>query len=164
MMFKRLIRLIILLFIQIVIMNNIHLLGCITPLPIAYMLVCFRNDTSRMVLLLYGFATGLLYDVFSNTSGMASFSLTLLAMMQPAIMRLFAPRDIDPLFTPTVVSMRFWPYISYVFACMLVAHASFYLLDAFTLRNLQLTLIAIAGSSVLATCFCVIYDLIIRKK
>lgn len=164
MIFKRIIRLFILLFIQITIMNNIHMAGYITPLAIAYMLVCFSNDTSRVALLIYGFATGLLYDIFSNTPGMAAASFTILAMMQPSIMRLFAPRDIDALFVPTIISMRFWSYLSYTFTCMLVAHTAFYFLDAFTLHNIQLTLIAILGSSALATCFCIIFDLIIRKR
>lgn len=161
---KRIVRLIILLFIQITVLNKIHVAGCITPLALGYMLICFRNDSSRIVLLFYGFAMGLLYDIFSNTPGMASASFTLLAMMQPTVMRLFAPRDADLLFIPTHRSMGFFSYFSYALVCMLIANGAFYLLDAFTLQNIRLTLTVIAGSTVLSTCLCMVFDLIIRKK
>ena len=49
---SRLLRLCILLFFQVLVCNNIHLLGYVTPLVIGYMVVCFHRNTSRISILL----------------------------------------------------------------------------------------------------------------
>ena len=81
--FTRLFRLLILLLVQVLVFNNIHLLGYITPLVIGYMVVCMHRGTPRIGVLLWGFVVGLLFDMFSNTAGMASALREILASMQP---------------------------------------------------------------------------------
>ena len=71
----RLFRLFILLLFQVLVFNNIHLLGYITPLVIGYMVVCMHRNASRIAVLVWGFVIGLLFDTFSNTAGMGAFFL-----------------------------------------------------------------------------------------
>lgn len=162
--FIRLLRLTILLILQILVFNNIHLMGYATPLLIGYMLLCFERGSSRIGLLLWGFVIGIVFDVFSNTAGMASASCTLLAMMQPKLMQMFLPRDADEDYKPSLSSMGFWKYLLYAFLGMLILHATFYALDAFTINDWQLTLIAIGSSAALATLLCIATELFVRFK
>ena len=138
----RVLRLLILIVLQVLVFNNIHLFGYITPLVIGYMVVCFHRNTSHTEILIWGFVTGLLFDLFSNTAGMGAASCTLIAMIQPYWLNLLAPRDSADDFTPTITTMGFWNYILYVIQQMVVLHGCFYLLDAFTLSDWFLTLLS----------------------
>ncbi|MBQ6964762.1 MAG: rod shape-determining protein MreD [Bacteroidaceae bacterium] len=160
----RLCRLFVLLCVQVLILNHVHLLGYLTPLIIGYMMVCFHRGTSRVSALLWGFAIGLIFDMFSNTAGMASASCTLIGLIQPPLCDAFAPRDAAEDFTPSFQTLGFWSYITYVFIIMLVLHGGFYLLDAFTLANWPLTLAAIIGSSFMATLLIMFIELLVRSR
>ena len=158
----RLFRLLMILCIQVLVFNNIHLMGYITPLVMGYMLVCFHRNTSRTGILMWGFVTGLLFDIFSNTAGMASAACTLVAMVQPGLLNMLAPRDAADDFTPTFNTLGFWNYIFYVFLLMSLLHGTFYLLDAFTLMEWPLTLLSIAGGALMTTIIIVFIELPLR--
>ena len=153
---SRFFRLLILLFFQVLVFNHIHLMG--------YMVVCFRHNSSRISVLTWGFITGLLFDIFSNTAGMASASCTLIAMVQPLILKMFTPRDAADDFKPSFLTLGFWNYILYTFLVMLILHGAFYLLDAFTLADWILTLTSILGGSVLTTIIIVFIELLVHSK
>lgn len=159
----RILRLLTVITIQVFILNQVHLFGYITPLFIGYMLICFSKETSRISLLFWGFVTGLLFDVFSNTAGMAAAACTVQAMVQPFVLRLFTPTSATDTFSPTIRTLGMWTYLAYAFFSMFVVHAIFYLLDAFTLHDWLLTLVSIFGSSVLASVLCVFAELLVRK-
>ena len=60
--------------------------------------------------------------------------------------------------------MGFWNYILYVILLMVVLHGCFYLLDAFTLSDWFITLLSIAGGSVLSTLIILFFELLVREK
>lgn len=162
--FIRLFRLFILLFFQVLVFNNIHLFGYITPLMVGYMVVCFHRNTSRITTLLWGFVTGLLCDMFSNTAGMAASACTLMAMIQPVLLNMMSPRDSAENLTPSFTTMGFWNYTLYVLLLMAVLHAVFYILDAFTLVNWQLTLISIIGGTLFSTMITLFFEMLVRMR
>ena len=153
-----------LLLFQVLVFNQVHLLGYITPLVMGYMIVCFHQGTSRSSVLMWGFITGLLFDIFSNTAGMAAASCTLIAMLQPPLLSIFIPRDAAEEFTPSFHTLGFWKYLLYVLLLMLILHGAFYLLDAFTLANWQLTLLSIGGGAVLTTLLIFFIELLVRSR
>ena len=161
---QRLTRLFVLLLFQVLVFNQVHLLGSITPLVMGYMIVCFHQGTSRSSVLMWGFITGLLFDIFSNTAGMAAASCTLIAMLQPPLLSIFIPRDAAEEFTPSFHTLGFWKYLLYVLLLMLILHGAFYLLDAFTLANWQLTLLSIGGGAVLTTLLIFFIELLVRSR
>ncbi len=162
--FLRVIRLAVLVVFQVLVCNQIHILGYITPLIIGYMMVCFHRESSRVGLLLWGFAIGIIADLFSNTAGMASSACTLVAMIQQPTLNAFAPRDASDEFTPTMRNMGFWRYFMYVLVLMLVLHSVFYTLDAFSLANWKMTLIAIGGATLLSTIITIFIELLVRSR
>ena len=162
--FTRLFRLFILLLCQVLVFNHIHLLGYITPLVIGYMVVRMHRNTSRVAVLVWGFVMGLLFDMFSNTAGMAAASCTLIAMIQPAMLAMFTPHDAEDDFTPSILSLGFWNYTFYVFLLMLVLHGVFYLLDAFTLADGVLTILSIVGGATLTTVIIIGIELLVRSN
>lgn len=161
---SRMVRFITLMVVQIAIMNHIHLWNYATALIIGYMVVRFHFGTSRIGILLWGFVTGLVFDMFSDTMGMCMASMTFLAMVQPVLLRLFKPRDVSDDFTPTIKTMGLWLYIPYLLFSMLVLHASFYMLEAFSLANWQLTLLAIGGGSLMSTLILLFVEIMINNS
>lgn len=162
--FLRLIRMIVVLAVQILVLNHIHILGYITPLLLGYVILPFNRGAGRVGLLLWGFVTGLLFDIFSNTAGMASAGCTLLAMVQPGLLKLFTPRDAAEDFSPNFKTIGTWKYLLYCLIGMLLLHAVFYALDAFTLQNWVLTIEAIGGGSLCAMFLCIIAELLVKTK
>ena len=146
----RLWKLLTVLLLQLIILNHVHVLTYATPVIIAYVTMNFQRGASRLGLLLWGFVTGLLYDVFSNTMGLGMCSATLLAMMQPLLLSLFTPRDAADDMGPSMRTMGTHRYILYAFFSMLIFHAVFYALDAFTLSNWTLTLMAMGIGGLMA--------------
>ena len=98
----RLLRLVIIIVVQVIILNNVHLFGYATPLLNGFFIQRFHYGSSRIGILIYGFIAGAIYDMFSDTMGMGMASMTLLAMLQPTLLQLFKPRDAADDFTPSL--------------------------------------------------------------
>lgn len=155
---------ILLLAVQLLILNHLHLFGYATPLIIGYMIICMETGVSRMSHLWWGFSMGMLFDIFSNTMGMGAASLTLVAMMKPYVLKLFMPRDIVESFKPTIENLGLSRYIWYTMSCMAMLHCCFYFLEAFTLSDLLLTIGAMIGGTLLATTISVCIEYIVHNK
>ena len=84
---------VVLLLAQVLILNHIHLFQVATPLLYVYFVVTFRMDTPKWVILTSSFGLGLLVDIFASTPGMAAGCMTLIAMLQPYLLRALSPRD-----------------------------------------------------------------------
>lgn len=160
----RLARMVTLLAAQVLVLNNVHMFGYATPLLIGYMMVCLHSGTPRVSALLWGFAIGLSFDMFSNTAGMAASACTLVAMIQRPVLGFFEPHDAGENFVPSYRSLGFWTYTLYVTILMFVLHCVFYMLDAFSLSNIKLTMMAVLGGTLLSTVLVMIAELLVRKN
>lgn len=160
---RRLGRMFLVLLVQLILLNNIHLFGYVSPVIIAFVTMNFRRGSSRMGLLLWGFITGFLYDLFSNTMGMGMFTATLLAMLQPFLLSLFTPRDAAEDMLPSMYEMGMHRYLLYTFFSMLLFHVVYYLLDAFMLSNLWLTLVAIGTGTLFSFFILALFQSMTRR-
>lgn len=84
---------ILLVLLQVLVLNHIHLFGVATPLLYIYFILSMRRDYPRWALLVWAFALGLLTDTFQNTPGVGAASLTLLAFLRPNLLQLFITRE-----------------------------------------------------------------------
>ena len=66
---------------QVLIANHIHLFHFATPLLYVYLPLVMRRGALRWAMLLWAFSMGLLMDTFNNTPGVASGSMTLVALL-----------------------------------------------------------------------------------
>ena len=137
--------------VQLLLLNRLHLFSYATPVIMAYVTMNIERQTPRIPLLLWGCATGFLFDLFSNTMGMGMASCTLTAMFQPALVEAFLPRNATEEFKPSIDAMGIGRYLIYTLTTMLLFHLVFYALDAFTLSHWILTLTAIASGTLVAT-------------
>ncbi len=161
---KRLGRMLLLVVVQLLILDNIHLFGYATPLLIGYMLICFRRSSSRISLLLWGCLTGFIFDIFSNTMGMGMAGMTLLGFVQPIVLDKFMPKDETDKFRPTLKTMGLVNYLIYAFSSFLILHFTFYFLEAFSLADFWLTVAGIIVGSIISTCLAVLIELIANER
>lgn len=146
---KRIALFVVLLVVQGLVLNHIHLFDCATPLLYIILVLHFRRNQSRWSALLWSFAMGLCVDVFANTPGVAAASMTLMGLVQPYLFELFVPRDSaeDLLPSPRAIGVTayFWYAFVMVFAYCLV----FFTLETFNFFNWLQWLECIGGSTLL---------------
>ena len=148
----------VLLVVQALVLNNIHLFGFATPLLYVYAIIGVRRDFPRWALLIMAFLLGLGIDVFSNTPGVAVCSLTPLAFVQPVFLKLFLSHDSADDFAPTVYSLGLARYTYYASMLTVLFCIVFYTLEMFTFFNWILWFECIGGSAVLTLLVVLVID------
>ena len=93
MQLKRFLWFFVFLAIQVLVFNHVQVYGYGVPMVCILPILLFPLETPRWQILLWSFAIGLLEDIFTNTPGMSAATLTLIGMVQPALLRSFTPRD-----------------------------------------------------------------------
>lgn len=134
---------------QVLVLGNIRLFGFATPLPYIYILMAMPRDCPRYALLLCGFAMGVIIDVFANTPGVAAAAMTLLAMLRPAILEPFIPRDSDDDLAPAMATIGKSSYVYYTMICAVAYCAVFFALEIFCIYDYLQWIKCTLGSSVL---------------
>ena len=135
---------------QVLILNRIHLFDVATPLLYVFFVITFRRSSPKWQILLWCFALGLLIDVFSNTPGLASGSLTLIAVIQPYLLELFVPRDSAENLEVSISTLGIGKFMIFSAVLLVVYCLAFFALEAFSFFNWQYWL-ACAGASSLLT-------------
>ncbi len=159
---RRLKWLVILILLQVLILNNIHIAGYATPFLYVYLILKLNTSISRNGLMLWGFSLGLLVDVFSNTPGMNAIATVLLAFTRPFFFNLFISKDTSESISPGFDSIGIWPFTKYALICILIHHSTLLLIESFSFFDLSTLLLKIVASTLL-TFLCVLAIEGIRK-
>jgi rod shape-determining protein MreD len=134
---------------QVFVLGRIHLFHYATPLFYVYFVVLFPRNHPKWAVLIWSFMLGLLIDCFTNTPGLASSSLTLIAALQPYVLELFAPRDSDENFVPSVKELGPVKYSLYVFILVFLFCVVFYTLEILSFSNWLQWVFCVTGSMLL---------------
>lgn len=146
---KRLATFVVLVLVQGLVFNHIHLFNCATPLLYIIMVLHFRRNHPKWAVLLWCFMMGLCVDVFANTPGVAAASMTAVGLLQPYLFELFVPRDSADDLAPSMHSIGVGAYCWYVFIIILVYNLLFFTLETFNFFNWVHWLKCIGGSMVI---------------
>ena len=136
---------------QVLVFDHVHIFGHATPFVAVYFVLLFPGDSPRSAILLWSFVFGLVADTFTNTPGVAAFSLTATAMIQPWLLKINSMTETDDeIPIPSARKMGWGAYIRYVSLAVVFCEALFHLLETFSLFN-WLEMLINAGSSSLLT-------------
>ena len=150
---------------QAMVLGHIHLFNCATPLFYVYFVTMFPRNYPKWGILLWGFFMGLFIDIFFNTPGLASASLTLIAAVQPYYFGLFVPHDSVDNLQPSLSAIGTVKYSYYIIALVLLYCLVFYTLEIFSFRGFGGVLLATICSTLATAVLIVIYQaLFIRRK
>ena len=88
-------------------------------------------ETSSVLLLVLGFAAGLVMDVFYDTLGIHAAACVLMAFLRPTVIRVITPRsDLDDGTQLSLKSMGPPWFLSYAVVLVFVHHAFLFFLEA----------------------------------
>ncbi len=160
---KRAALFVVLCLVQVLMLNQMHLFNCATPLLYVYLALVFPLNYPRWAALLWCFMLGLVVDTFSNTPGVASASMTLLGLTQPYILQLFVSRDAPEGLTPSMVTMGVGKYVSLVVSLVLLYCLCFFSLEVFNFFNWMHWLECVGGSAVLTSLLVLTLESVRRK-
>ncbi len=130
---------------QVLVLNHIHLMGYAMPLVTPLMLMYLPINEGRIVTLIRMFLMGLAVDWLSGTPGQSSFALTLAAMLRPLLLQLTMPKEHLEDMIPTRQSMGRWGHFVLLTMLTLAHHTAYFLLEAmnyFTSIHFLLTLLS----------------------
>ena len=149
---------VILLLVQVLVLNHIHLFGFATPLLYMYVALIFRRNYPRWGILLWCFVMGLAIDIFSNTPGMAAASMTLLGFLQPYILQPFTNRDTPDDFQRSLRQMGPANFLWYAAICVFVYCLVFFTIEDFSFFNPLYWMGSVVGSSLLTFIFVLVIE------
>jgi len=131
--------------------NKIVLFNIAMPVVFIYLILRLPVNLHSGWVLTIAFFTGLIVDIFNNTPGMNALACTIMAAMRHPVFNAFVSRENDmniPI--PSVDSMGVGDYFKYMATLVTVYCTLIFLIQAFSLYNITLTLARIAASSVLS--------------
>ncbi|MBQ9560754.1 MAG: rod shape-determining protein MreD [Prevotella sp.] len=140
---------IVLTLLQALIFGRIHLFGVATPLVYVYFVLLMPRNVSRIASMLMSFVLGLAVDIFGNTPGLATTSMTLVAFLQPYVLSLYLRNEDPEDYRPTLHNLGFVRYLSYALILLTVYCFVIFSLEAFTFVHWQQWLLSMVSSMLL---------------
>ena len=128
----------VLLLVQVLVFNHIHLFNCATPLLYVYMPMLFSRNNSRWVVLLLSFFMGMSIDVFQ------------IGLIQPLILGVFMQQDSEADIVPSMRTLGVAKFSYYSFIITFLYCLVFFTLETFTFFN-WLQWLETVGASTLLT-------------
>ena len=146
-----------------VLLVRINLFGVAAPLLFVYFVATFRRNYPRWAAMAWSFALGLCADAASNTPGMAAASMTFAAFVQPYILSLFVQREEDGDIAPSLSTLGWGKYPTYLFILVAAHHTAFYAVEAFSLADPLYALECVGGSTALTMAMALAIEMLRRK-
>ncbi|MCM1079403.1 MAG: rod shape-determining protein MreD [Bacteroidales bacterium] len=147
---KRLAMLAMLILLQALVLNHIHIFNCATPLLYILIVLHFSTAQQRWSALLWSFTAGLLMDIFSNTPGVAAASMTFIGFLQPAVLRMFLSKEsIEEGCAPSLKELGWLKFFSYTFIITFTYCLLFCTLEAFSFFNIAIWAETVGGSTLI---------------
>jgi rod shape-determining protein MreD len=134
---------------QVLVLGRIHLFHVATPLFYVYFVALFPRNYPKWAVLVWSFLLGVVVDSFTNTSGLSSFSLTLIAAIQPFLLEAFVPRESAEDLEPSVKTLGLPKFSTYISLLVFVYCVVFYTLEIFSFFNWEQWVLCVVGSIVI---------------
>ena len=164
---KNIIRLILILFVQVFILNNITPLHqLIVPYFYFIFILWLPFKTSRSALLLIGFVVGMLVDMFYKTPGLHTAAVVLVSYMRPYIIGLLMPKEVTEWGNeePTRFTMGLAPFSTYVVILTLMHNGYLILLEWMDFGSFLYFLGKLIATSLVSLILVMIGELFIHRK
>ncbi len=151
--------------IQVLVLNNIQLSGYINPYLYIIFILTLPFETPGWLLLLLGFTSGMVVDIFSNTPGMHASATVFLAFLRPYALRLMAPRDdYQPGSIPTMGYYGFSWFMRYSILLVLAHHLWLFFIEVFSITHFFSTFLRAVSSTFFTMLLIIISQLFSQGK
>ena len=156
-------RFILLLAVQILIFNNMDLLGYINPYPYVLFIILSPVNGNKTGLLLASFILGLILDMFCNSGGVHAAACLILAYYRPYIFKFsfglsyeYQTVKLNDVLTPE----RF----SFLLIAVVIHHFTLFLLEIFRMNFIFEIIIKTAVSTLFTLLMCIVIIYLIKPS
>lgn len=135
---------------QVVVFNHIHLFGIAIPLVFIYVIIKLPLSLSTVWTLTAAFLLGLIVDLFSNTLGMNALACTVLAFVRRPVLSLYLPHGDDYVADePSMRSFGAGLFVRYALTLVLLYAILLFVIESFALFDITYMVLRILGSTLL---------------
>lgn len=153
-------------FLQLIVFDNIYLYGYANIFFYIIFIVLLPIGINRYTLMIIGFSSGMLIDIFNNTPGMHAIATVAISFLRPFILRVYAPRDgYESEYAPRISNYGYFWFVKYTISLLFVHHLIFYYIEIFRFDIFFLTFFKVIVSSILGLIVILISQLLfVRNK
>jgi rod shape-determining protein MreD len=156
---------IVLVLLQVLVLNNIHLGGFINPYLYILFILLLPFDTPSWIVLFLGFFLGLSVDLFMNTLGMHASATVFMAFLRPTILKIIAPRDgYEPGTLPRIAHQGAEWFIRYALILTLGHHLFLFFAEAFHFTDFFATLLRVLLSTLFSALLIIMSQYFIYRE
>lgn len=134
---------------QVMILNNISILGYFTPFLYIYFILKLPTSLSANWVITLAFAMGLIIDIFTNTPGLNALATVIPAAVRGPLLNAVSHRDEMSGTIPSVHSLGMGAFLRYALIIVLLHNVLIYTIEAFTFFYFFSLLLKIGGSTLL---------------
>ena len=159
-------RLVLLLLSQILIFSNINFSSFVNPYVFPLFILLLPFQTPRWLLMILGFAAGLLLDCLLGSIGMHAAACLLIGYFRPFLINIITPKGTEFEISPNVYAQGVTWFIVYLGISMFSYLTFYFLVEAATFLNFFLLLAKIFLSVIVSVIFMLIFLFLFsnRKK
>lgn len=158
-------RFLLLVFLQVLLFNNIQISGYINPYVYVMFILLLPFETPSWLLLVISFALGISVDLFSSTLGMHASASVFMAYLRPFVLNVLSQREVyDSGTTPSISSYGFSWFLKYSLSLIFFHHLFLFFIEVFSFKNFTETITRIFLSVFFTMLFVLLSQLFVLKK
>ncbi|MEA3446683.1 MAG: rod shape-determining protein MreD [Bacteroidota bacterium] len=158
-------RIIILVLLQVLLLDNINLMGSVNPYFYVLFVLLIPFETPGWLLLLTSFVLGITIDSFRDTLGLHTFATVAVAYLRPYVLQLISPRDgYEPGTFPRMYYYGFAWFLKYTTILVVIHHFILFFIEAFSFYDSMNTLVNAVFSSLFTITLILISQFFMYRK
>ncbi len=162
---KNIIRFIVLLFLQVLILDNINFWGHINPYLYVYFILLLPFEIPGWFLLLSSFALGFGIDIFAGTLGMHTASSVLMAFFRPIIIKsISSSKEYEAGMQPSISDLGFRWFFTYTVILVFIHNFSLFYIEVFRFSDFFSTLGRVVYSVIFTVILIIITQYLFLKR
>ncbi len=162
---RNILRLIVLVFIQVFILDNMHLGGYINPMLYVMFVLMLPFETPGWLMLFSSFVMGFSVDIFTGMTGIHTFSTVFMGFVRPSVLRLVSSsRDYEPGIQPSVRDLGWDWFLPYSILLVFIHHTLYFFVEVLRFSEFFAILGRTILSSLVTLIFIFLAQVIIYRK
>lgn len=154
-----------LLFLQVVILNNLNASRYVFPYAYLLFLFILPKSIPKWLLLLIGFALGSVVDVYIHSYGTHAFACTVIAFIRPFLLATVAPKDFaSDKSIISIYDIGFQKYLIYGGVLVVIHHLFVFLIDELRIDSVGTFIKQLIASSIVSIFLMVCLQYVFNKK
>lgn len=153
-----------LLFLQVLILNNINFMGYINPYLYITFIFAYPLQNNRFPFLIFSFLLGLFVDFFTNSGGIHAFSILTTAYLRLFFVKLYFKKLVADYSFFDIKTESFGKIFNYVVTLTVIHHFILFSLTNFSFHNFSKVLLNTLFSSIFTLILFFLGSYIFTKK